>query len=218
LTTILSSQVGLFSSANHGQNLTIAVGLARCRMTETELELLKNGFPLIDQNDEGACCEEEDQARFRCTWKTEAVELPEGTALTTGDGGAGLNPTDTGALDTLSGLQQGLDGGIGALTGLMAGGGEGASGMGDMAAMAMGMVYPTLKPMLEASIRKVTVTVLWKEGKNERELSVTQYVTNPQQGLGPQTPGLGDLLQGIPGLGTGIPGSEGTSPATPGAE
>ena len=53
LTTILSSQVGLFSSASHGQNLTRAVGLARCRMNETELDLLKNGFPLTDQTDEG---------------------------------------------------------------------------------------------------------------------------------------------------------------------
>ena len=36
--------------------------------------------------------------------------------------------------------------------------------------------------MLEASIRKVTVTVSWKEGKQDRQLEVVQYVTNPTQG------------------------------------
>jgi general secretion pathway protein I len=200
LTTILSSQVGLFSSASHGQNLTYAVGLARCRMNETELELLKNGLPLIDQSDEGPCCEDEDQGRFRCSWKIETIELPEASAIASADGGAELNPTDTSALDKLSSLQGGLDGGVGSLTDLMAGG-ESGGGMGDMAAMAMGMVYPTLKPMFEASIRKVTVTVEWKEGSNDRELSVTQFVTNPQQGgLDQQGGGLGDLLPQLQGL------------------
>ena len=54
--------------------------------------------------------------------------------------------------------------------------------MGGLAAMAMSLAYPTLKPMLEASIRKVTVTVKWKEGSNDRDLSVTQYVTDPMRG------------------------------------
>ena len=58
-------------------------------------------------------------------------------------------------------------------------GGSSASGL---ASMAIGMIYPQLKGMLEASIRKVTVQVYWKEGSTERNLSITQYVTNPQQG------------------------------------
>ena len=36
--------------------------------------------------------------------------------------------------------------------------------------------------MLEASIRKVSVTVKYQEGHFDRELAITQYVTNPQQG------------------------------------
>jgi general secretion pathway protein I len=46
----------------------------------------------------------------------------------------------------------------------------------------MSLVYPTLKPMLEASIRRVTVTANWKEGSIDRDLSVAQFLTNPQQG------------------------------------
>ena len=46
----------------------------------------------------------------------------------------------------------------------------------------MGLIYPQLKGMLEASIRKVTVRVIWSEGPLERDVTVTQYITNPQQG------------------------------------
>ena len=87
--------------------------------------------------------------------------------------------------------------------------------------MMMSLVYPTLKPMLEASIRKVSVTVAYKEGKFSRELAVTQYVTNPQQGqLDPTVAGtgggsgLGGLLGGV--LGGQAPGTglTGAAPAT----
>ena len=40
LTMILSSQVGLFSSASRGEHLTVATNLARCKMAELEVDLL----------------------------------------------------------------------------------------------------------------------------------------------------------------------------------
>jgi hypothetical protein len=60
--------------------------------------------------------------------------------------------------------------------------GGGAMMGGGLASMAMGLVYPQLKGMLEASIRKVTVQVYWKDGATEKDLTVTQYLTNPQAG------------------------------------
>jgi general secretion pathway protein I len=51
-----------------------------------------------------------------------------------------------------------------------------------MLSMVMGIIYPSIKPMYEASIRRVTVTVKWKEGPNARELPLVQYLTNPQRG------------------------------------
>lgn len=202
LTVILSSQMGLFTSAQRAENLTLAVNLARCRMSETEMELLKNGYPLIDQSDEGNCCEEEERGNFSCSWKIERVELPEGSALNSVDGGAELSLDGLGDLGAVGGEQGPAgallgDGGLGSLSGS----GAGMPSMGDIAPMVMSMVYPNLKSMLEASIRKVTVTVLWREGVNQREYSITQYVTNPQQGgIDEQAGGLGEAMEQLEGL------------------
>lgn len=208
LTVILSSQVGLFSSSQRAGNLSLATHLARCRMNETEVELLKEGYPVIDETkDEGPCCEEESESRFRCSWVIQRIELPQPAgegdggvdpaAALGGDAGAlgplgalAGNPMAGGGLDALSGLgplgalaslpQSGGDAPADSLGGIM--GKAAAGGTEGIVSMVMGMVYPDLKRMLEASIRKVTVTVHWKEGRNERELQVTQFVTNPMQG------------------------------------
>ena len=60
--------------------------------------------------------------------------------------------------------------------------GSASTGTDGLVSMVMGFVYPSLKPMLEASIRKIVVTVAWKEGVRERTLVVTQFVTDPRQG------------------------------------
>ena len=193
LTVILSSQAGLFSSAARAGNLTMAIPLARCRMEATELALQKFGLPLIDQNDSGPCCGDEDAPGFNCEWKIETIELPEANMadLDLGMDEPGSIGADIGAgdsksnnpLSALSKLQSepdsfGTTEGLGELAGMF-GGGDGGAGL---TGMILGMVYPDLKPMLEASIRKVTVTVKWREGKNDRDLEIAQYVTNPLQG------------------------------------
>ena len=222
LTVILGSQVGLFTNAARGEHLTLATNLARCKMGEIEVKLLSLGYQLTDEHDEGACCEGEDEheSGYHCTWKIERVTLPE-LPLNGLDGGSN-NPGGDGGLDL---------GAIGLLTGLNQPGGK---QLGDkakptdlaqtlsaapnpmgLAPMMMSMVYPTLKPMLEASIRKVSVTVQYKEGKFDRELAITQYVTNPQQGqLLPGVDGGAFPLGGLPGSGgPGLGGS--TTPGTP---
>ena len=222
LTVILSSQVGLFSSSQRAQSLTVATNLLRCKMSEVELDLLQKGYSLVDQTDEGECCAEESESGFRCTWKVERVELPQPQSLSSGDGGLDDPGGGLGALESLASLQSGSSAlgenpTTGDLASMLTSSGASAQGM---AGMAMGLVYPDLKPMLEASIRKVTITVLWKEGRNERDLSVTQYVTNPQQGgLDPNAAKgleglenqLGGLLGGAPGAGA-APAATGTAP------
>jgi general secretion pathway protein I len=58
----------------------------------------------------------------------------------------------------------------------------GAGSVEGIFGMVMGIVYPSIKPMMEASIRRVTVQVKWKEGPNDREVTIVQYVTQPQRG------------------------------------
>lgn len=215
LTVILSSQAGLFSSASRGEHLTVASNLLRCKMSEVELDLAQKGFNLTDENDEGPCCDDESEG-YSCAWKIERVELPplpESSPLDGGDAGvaSGDAPAPAGPLDMLANLSQ-------SATGASAAGDPSALmeslGGGGIESMVMGFVYPTLKPMLEASIRRVTVKVTWKEGAKERELEVTQFLTRPQEGelatadqLGlTPAPGSsgGSVIPGFPGLpGTG---------------
>ncbi len=225
LTVILSSQVGLFSSATYAQKISVATGLARCKMTELEEGFLKMGYPELDAVDEGPCCNNELRPDFSCKWKIERVELPQPDQFGQSDGGMsslfaspagssglslgapmmGADPSMLGLLGGGNALGDGLSGlgdggvpsvsGMSGMAGLMASGG----GMNGILSMGMTMVYPSLKPMLEASIRKVTVTVLWKDGTRARDLELLQWVTNPSKG---------GLILGAPAEAT----SSGTSP------
>jgi general secretion pathway protein I len=225
LTVIISAQTGLASSNRSAANMGFATSLGRCRMTELEEKLLKEGYPEIDQLDaDQACCDGEKDPRFLCDHRVEKVELPnlvEGGdagalpgALNNPGGGPGLDlATGDGGLQSLGQQVQGQLGVAGA-----AGAGGGASGL---LSMVMGIVYPSMKPMYEASIRKVTVTVKWKEGPLDNQLALVQYVTSPQRSgmagsallpdggamdFGP----AGAASGAAPGAGTGKSGSTGT--------
>lgn len=229
MTMLLSSQAGLFASAKRVQDETYASSLMRCKMSEVEQKLLEDGFPLIEQNDSGPCCEDF-EGDFTCEWTIQTVQLPEPAPFTDSeefgeDGEESLGQTsdpgvspfgdplsDAQALspmsgDALSGVQ-----GMGDLAGTL---GESAAG-GGMIGMALSLVYPTLKPMLEASIRKVKVAVIWREGEKERRFEVIQYVTNPLEGgLNPNADeGLDELAEK---LGGGLMGNFNTGPANDGA-
>jgi general secretion pathway protein I len=202
LTIILSAQTGMVTSSRRAQTMSFAVGLARCKMNEVEEQVLREGFSLTAEDEEGPCCDDDDSS-LKCVWSIVPVELPdleEGGFGGGADAGAGEGAGE-GSLGALGNAQDSLMGGdtSGALSELVGGGSGGPSmGAGALAPLAMGLIYPQLKTMLEASIRKVTVRVVWSEGKLERDLSVTQYLTNPQQG------GLMDVDESA--------GAEGVSP------
>lgn len=224
MTMLLSSQAGLFAAAKRVQDETYAASLMRCKMSEVEQDLLEDGFPLIEQGDSGPCCEEF-EGDFSCEWTIQTVQLPEPAPFTDseefGEDGAdfgseeqgpGLSPlgspmgaalaTSPMSGDALSGVE-----GMGDLAGTL---GESAQG-GGMIGMALSLVYPTLKPMLESSIRKVKVAVVWREGSKERRFEVIQYVTNPLEGgLNPNADeGLEELAEQ---LGGGVLGGLNSSP------
>ena len=199
LTVILTAQTGLFSSAKRAAQLSQAVGLARCKMGEIEVQLLKEGYQLTADNEEGPCCEDEETKDMRCKWTVAPVMLPElamggGADAGTGMGASGEGEGATSSIEGLNDTLEKAKGDLGsnntgdafqALAGALGGANPGAGpsmGAGALAPMALSMVYPQLKGMLEASIRKVTVQVVWKDGSTDRDLTVVQYLTNPQQG------------------------------------
>lgn len=195
LTVILSAQGGLAASNRSAANMGQAVALGRCKMSEIEERMLKLGYPELDALDPGVpCCEDEKNEVFTCDTRVEKIVMPNfqsGNSL--GDGGAlvgpGSDPAGTAGIAGLvnpagsgGGLNLDIDAGlagIGSSLQTQIGGGAGSQGL---LSMVMGILYPTMKLMYEASIRRLTVTVKWKEGPNDRELPLIQYVANPQRG------------------------------------
>lgn len=209
LTAILSAQAGAFASAAHARNVSVATGLARCKMSEVEERLARpEGYPELDEEDSGPCCDGDTTSSMRCTWKIAKPEFPE----------AHFGELDLNA--TLSGL--GLPG-IGASSASPASPpapgappAAGANGLPDLssvggasgiAGMAMSFVYPILKPIYEASTRRVTVTLTWREGIKEYSMELMQWVTNPQLG-GAVTDEVLDAMSS----GSGSTGSGGINP------
>jgi general secretion pathway protein I len=234
LTAILSAQAGAFSAAAHARNLSLATGLARCKMSELEEHLLRDGYQELDELDTGPCCEGDETPNVRCSWKIEKPELPQ-PKYGELDLDTNIGNADLGALGVLSQSEQGqpvfdADAGTAAVAQTLAsaGGlaaGADAAGVGGIAQMVMSMVYPDLKNIFEASTRRVTVTLSWTEGSKEYSLDVSEWVTNPQQsGLAGGAQGdavdqaldAADAAQGAaPSSSTKKPKAGGPSPFTP---
>jgi general secretion pathway protein I len=233
VTFILSAQAGLVAGNRTAANMSQATELARCRMTEIEERQLKLGFPEIEEKDTTtACCEEKETPGFTCDWKVERVKLPEVTTL---GGDAGLSSALGGSLGlsgasaALAAPSAGLTPGLGPSVlsnpissgldldaGLRAIGASidqsfGGAGAQGLVSMVFSIVYPAAKPLLEAAIRRVTVVVRWKEGLNDRDLTVNQYITNPSKtGLAMAMAAQGAFDAGAPPAATGA-----AAPANP---
>jgi general secretion pathway protein I len=190
LTVILSAQGGLAASNRSAANMGQAVQLGRCKMTEIEEQLLRLGYQEIDQIDTGQpCCLDATPDGFTCDTKIEKIELPTMSPTQLGGDGGALGAATSMLQQNAAGgpgLDLNMDGGLqgmgNSLLSQIPGAGPGGAGAGGLIDMVMSFLYPSIKPMYEASIRRVTVTVKWKEGPNDRELPITQFVTNPQRG------------------------------------
>jgi general secretion pathway protein I len=77
LATILSAQASAFASAAHARNIGLANGLLRCKMTEIEEHLYRDGFQETDETGAGPCCDGDDNPTVRCAWRIERPQFPE---------------------------------------------------------------------------------------------------------------------------------------------
>jgi general secretion pathway protein I len=241
LTAILSAQAGSFASAAHARNISVATGLLRCKMSEVEEHLYREGFQDTDETGSGPCCETDEVPNMRCTWHADRplfpdsklgdLDLSAGLSL----GGSGAPSGAMGALGLLagaagtasplgtatsvtdiaktlaeantnanaiappssatplpitapSGSGSAMPFGLPVDAGLPGDPGAGAgagSAMGGLASMAMSFVYPTLKQLFEASTRRITATLTFREGKKEYSIDVIEWFAVPQLGLAP---------------------------------
>jgi general secretion pathway protein I len=176
LTAIFSSQGQAIKVGTRAQHMNIAALMARCKMSELEEQVMKEGLPAVDDSGRDGCCEGAELEGFECEWRIDRVVLPddalteEGLEGEEGEEGEGAGPAgilgdesaQTGAIDS------------------MLGGGGGLGGGDGFAEMAIGIAFPVLKPAIEEQVRRASVVVRWREGTSTREFDVVQYLVAEQ--------------------------------------
>jgi general secretion pathway protein I len=211
LTAIFSSEGGAVKMAGRSRRLGVATLLARCKMGEIEEQVAEEGLPAIFDSGSDECCEEGEIEGYECKWEIVPVVLPETMFAPEDEGAAGSGTGAGGPTNMIDQLanKNSEQGSAFDPAAMLAGGGD----TGGLASMAMGYVFPILKPAFEQQIRRATVTVQWREGDSPKELDVTQYLVS-------QTP-ITAPIEGEDGTGTGTGTGTGQSStvqgATPGA-
>jgi general secretion pathway protein I len=235
LAAIFSSEAGAVKMAARSRKMGLATLLVRCKMGEIEEDIANKGLPAVFANGTDNCCKEAPIEGYSCDFEIEPILLPETMFMTQqqdkqGKPGSGAAPAAD-PLSTLLGGNTPAGAAQSAVNGQMSPTGQpGAStnpidavknmdpmqmlqnggGVGGLAQMALGYVYPILKPSFEQQIRRATVTVRWKEGTISHQFDVTQYLVAEQ-------PTMIDPLTGLPMAGQpGQPGQPGAPGVAPG--
>jgi general secretion pathway protein I len=224
---LMQAQSGSIRLSAYGKRITIATFLAQAKMEETDELLAREGFPDMDDEDEGNF-EELGYPSFKWQLAVRKVELPLAEAF-----GQLLNQFGGGE-DGQEGGTGGMGGGMGGLEGKLSGlmggkGGKGGTtgmtgGMGGAGGIS-GMLNPEmlkgkldmLANMLEQSLREVQLTVFWDGGGKGKELVLTTHLVAVPQA--PGAPGATGQMPGQPGsnpvldqLRGGKPGLNSTKP------
>lgn len=165
LTVVADAQQAGMRRTLRAQFVTTATMLAREKMIEVEERLYEQGFSQFEEEQAGAF-EAEGMERFRYHVKIDKVELPSGL--------------DAQALaGALGGGREGAEG--------SAGGAGGATAIGGQL---LGSQLELFRTVLEQSIRRVSLQVLWREGRSEQHVQLDAYFTDPSLVGGGLTGGL----------------------------
>lgn len=206
ITAILAAQWGAVRTVSEARNLSEANALARCKMSELEAQVAREGFVDSDFSETGPCCDNEEHPRITCTWHIAKPVFPEAKfgelnldaeldLAGSGEKSAASPGGGTSALSQLTKAQKGdlglPEGNVGdiaqALTGDV---GNVTDGITDMA---LGIVYPDLKAVFESGTRKISVVATWPSGGIAYQVELVQWTTNARvAGLSPIIPGEGE--------------------------
>lgn len=175
--------------------------LARGQMYEIEDLLLREGFQEMDQTMED---DFGDQGWPEVRWKAviEKIELPGLSSLQALQEGAGEGEGEGSA----AGGEQAGGGLLGSFLSMGGGAGGGSGEDTSTDASFISSQFEILRQVLEASIRKVTLTMTWEVGNEEQTMVVACFFTDPAA--------MQQVLPGVGALGGG--GGEEAGGGTPG--
>jgi general secretion pathway protein I len=189
---------------NHAKLMTTATFLAREKMVDIEDELYEKGFGEFEKEQTGSF---DDRGFSRFSWRAvvDKVELPSQEQMQT------VLSNAQQAKQTLQG--GGTDPAQAAQAGTSATGAPSSSNPLSAGAGALGSQFGIIKDVLEQAIRRVTIRIVWNEGRTPQQVEVVAYYTDVRRvdqaiQIGSAPPGAGG--PGTPG-GGGSGGSGGGS-------
>jgi len=186
LTAFFASQGQAIRVAQRARTTSVATLLARCKMAEIDEQLAHDGLPAVSADGSDDCCEDAEVEGFQCDWKVERVTLPDAADTgAEGDDSSGGAPGGAAGIAAALGAGEGADGSpADAVQTLVSGDASGDA----LGSLALEFAYPVLKPSIEEQVRRVTVTVRWKEGTRDRTFDVARYIVAEQPPPSPDEP------------------------------
>ena len=163
LITLSSSFQNSVRAANRSRLMTVATLLARYKMVEVEDELFKEGFSDFEEEESGDFKDEEFD-RYTYVLKVDKVELPKSIDQQDALELMGSSTSSSSSATTSTGSSSGQSGTGSPLD--MVGGGL------------LAQYYDMVRVVLEKSIRRVQLSVNWKEGAIKRSVTVVAYFTD----------------------------------------
>lgn len=167
LVVLLGASHQNIRATNRAKALTVSTNLARLKMFDLEEELLFTGFQDMAETLEGDFA---DEGYPKIAWKAvvEKIELPPaGNMMAAAQGGEGGE----------GGEGAGAGGGAPEAISSMLGLSDPTAAAG--ASMILSQ-FDMIAGVLEDAIRKVTLTVTWKVGRDEETMTVVCYFTDPK--------------------------------------
>jgi len=161
LTWIVVGMARNIEAENHAKLITTATFLARDKMNDLEDELYEKGFGEFEK-ELTSTFENKGFARFSWRVMVDKVEMPGADQVQTimgkaNEAKAAVSGQEAPKTDTTT--QSPITSGVAAI----------------------GSIYPIIKDVLESGIRRLTVQILWAEGRRTHDVSVIAYYTDPRR-------------------------------------
>lgn len=156
LTLVSGIQQRSLMMTSRSKMISVATMLARYKMVDLEDDLFEEGFSDFEDTEKGDFGEEGFE-KFRFELVIDKIELP-------------TNVNSETMADTFGSLSGG-------------GGDDSGQGSSIMAAQAqlMASQFEMFRNILERSIRRVHLKVLWREGRDDKSVSVVAFFTDPRK-------------------------------------